>query len=270
MQALKDIGDKLETAPDHQVSLTDADARSMVTSGPGPEIVGYNLQAAVEPEHHLIVAHEVTNIGHDRHQLAKMAGQAKAAMAADELTVLADRGYYDGEQIRACAAAGINPLVPRNETSPAKAKGQYSKQDFAYEPATDSYRCPAGERLTRRFATVEDDKTLHVYFTAACQGCELKARCTTGKQRRIRRWEHEAVLEAMETRLKAMPDAMSLRKRTAEHPFGTLKGWMGVTPLLTKGLKYVSAEIGLAVLAYNLKRTINILGVQPLLAAIRT
>lgn len=270
MQQLKDIEAKLEAAPDGQVSLTDADARAMGTSTPGTGLVGYNLQAAVEAEHHLIVAHEVTNTGSDRHQLATMATQARSEMSTDALTVVADRGYYDGEEILACEQAGITTLVPKPETSPAKAQGRFAKQDFAYEAASDSYRCPAGEQLTRRFATVEEGKTLHVYWTTACSGCACKARCTTGKERRIKRWEHEDVLDAMQQRLDDTPDAMLLRRRTVEHPFGTLKHWMGVAPLLTKGMKNVAAEISLAVLAYTLKRTINILGVQPLLAAIRT
>ena len=270
LQQLKGIETKLEAAPDGQVSLTDPDSRAMATSTPGKGMVGYNLQAAVEAEHHLIVAHEVINTGSDRHQLATMAAQVQAAMGAGELTVVADRGYYDGEEVLACKQSGIAALVPKPETSPAKAQGRFSKQDFAYEPEHDSYRCPMGERLTNRCASLESGKTFRVYFNAAaCRGCAAKARCTTGQERRIKRWEHEDVLDAMQQRLDNTPDAMALRRRTVEHPFGTLKHWMGVTPLLTKGLKNVGAELSLAVLAYNLKRTIGILGVQPLLAAIR-
>jgi hypothetical protein len=150
-----------------------------------------------------------------------------------------------------------------------KAEGRFGKQDFVYEPEDDIYRCPAGEKLTWRFASVEKGMTLHVYFSTRCSGCALKAQCTTGKERRIRRWEHEAVLDAMEAQLQTRPDAMQVRKSTVEHVFGTLKGWRGATPFLTKGLKTTAAEMALHVLAYNMKQVIGILGVQPLLTGIR-
>jgi transposase len=269
MQALQAIGEQLAANPDQQVSLSDPDARAMATGTDRRGIVGYNVQAALETQHHLIVAHEVTNVGPDRHHLVPMATQARAAMEVDALTVLADRGYYDGQQILECERAGIAPLVPKPLTSPAKAEGRFGKQDFTYAPADDTYCCPAGEKLTRRFAFVEKGMSIHVYWTNRCSGCALKAECTTGKERRIRRWEHETVLEAMQERLQHRPDAMQVRKRTVEHVFGTLKGWMGATQFLTKGLKTTAAEMSLHVLAYNLKRVLGILGVQPLLAGIR-
>jgi transposase len=269
MQVLQAIGEQLEASSDQQVSLTDPDARAMVTSTNPRGIVGYNVQAALDTQHHLIVAHEVTNVGPDRHHLTSMASQAQDALQTEELTVLADRGYYAGEEILSCIRAGITPLVPKPLTSPAKAEGRFGKQDFVYEPENDTYRCPAGEKLTRRFASVEKGMTIHVYWTTRCANCALKAQCTTGRERRIRRWEHEAVLDAMEERLRARPDAMQVRKSTVEHVFGTLKGWMGATHFLTKGLKTTAAEMALHVLAYNLKRVIGILGVRPLLAGIR-
>jgi transposase len=216
------------------------------------------------------VAHEVTNEGHDRAQLAVMSKAAKAELGADELTVLADRGYYDGDEILACEAAGITPLVPRPDTSNAKAEGRFGKVDFVYEAATDTYRCPAGKVLTRRFTTVEDGKTQHVYSTSSCSGCALKPSCTTAKERRVRRWQHEAVLEAMQQRLDAMPDAMQIRRSTVEHPFGTLKRWMGQSHFLKQGLKNVSAEMSPHVLAYNLTRTIRFMGVGPPIAATKS
>jgi transposase len=269
MQKLRDIEQELEAAPGGQVSLTDPDSRSMATSGRGSGIVGYNVQAAVEAEHHLIVAHEVTNVGHDRAQLASMATTAKAEMQADQLTVIADCGYFEGDEILACDEAGITPLVPKPLTSRAKAEGRYAKQDFVYEPGTDIYRCPAGEQLTRRFTSVEAGKTMHIYWANGCEACVQKGQCTTGKQRRIKRWEHEAIIDAMQQRLDQMPEAMRIRRSTVEHAFGTLKQWMGPNHFLTKGLKSVSAEMSLQVLAYNLKRTIGIMGVAPLVAAIR-
>lgn len=269
MARLKAIEKELEAAPDGQVSLTDPDARSMSTSAPGSGLVGYNVQAVVEPEHHLIVAHEVTNLGHDRAHLAAMAEKAKAEMAGKDLTVVADRGYFDGEEVMACEAAGVVPIVPKPDTSSAKADGRFSKNDFVYEHETDVYRCPAGERLTFRYATVEDGRTLRRYWASVCPTCPLKARCTPAPQRRISRWEHEAVLEAMRRRLEAMPGAMTMRRSTVEHAFGTLKQWMGTAPFLTRGLKNVGTEMSLSVLAYNLKRTIGIMGVAPLVAALR-
>jgi transposase len=242
----------------------------MATSGRGSGVVGYNVQAAVDAEHHLIVAHEVTNVGHDRDQLSGMAGQAKTAMGAQALDVLADRGYFKGEEILACEPIGVAPYVPKPLTSGAKADGRFGKQDFVYVPAEDVYRCPAGERLSRRFTSVEEGLNIHMYWTSNCAGCALKARCTTGKQRRIRRWEHEAVIDAMQERLDRAPHAMRIRRATVEHAFGTLKAWMGATHFRTRTLEKVQTEMSLHVLAYNLKRVIAILGARPLMAAIRT
>jgi transposase len=269
MQSFKEIEARVAATPDHQISLTDPDARSMATSGRGTGIVGYNVQAAVDTEHHLIVAHEVTNVGNDRAQLSSMAAEAKAAIGAEALDVVADRGYFKGEEILECEKAGITPYVPKPLTSSAKAEGRFGKQDFAYVAEGDVYRCPAGELLTRRFTTVEDGMTVHIYWTSACANCPMRQQCTTGKERRVRRWEHEAVLEAMQERLDRAPNAMRIRRQTVEHPFGTLKAWMGATHFLTKTLERVKTEMSLHVLAYNLKRMIAILGVGPLMEAIR-
>jgi transposase len=269
MKAFKALEPVVQAAPDQQVSLTDPDARSMATSGRGSGVVGYNVQAAVDAEHHLIVAHEVTNVGHDRDQLSGMAGQAKAAMGAQALDVLADRGYFKGEEVLACGPIGVTPYVPKPLTSGAKADGRFGKQDFVYVPAEDVYRCPAGERLSRRFTSVEEGLNIHMYWTSNCAGCALKAQCTTGKQRRIRRWEHETVIDAMQERLDRAPYAMRVRRATVEHAFGTLKAWMGATHFRTRTLEKVRTEMSLHVLAYNMKRVIAIIGVGPLLQAIR-
>jgi transposase len=269
MAAFKALEPVMEAAPDQQLSLSDPDARSMATSGRGSGIVGYNVQAAVDAEHHLIVAHEVTNIGHDRGQLSTMAGEAKAAMGADQLEVLADRGYFSGEEVLACEPLGVTPYVPKPMTSGAKARGRFGKQDFVYHPDEDVYRCPAGETLSRRFTSVEDGMNLYVYWTSNCASCPIKNQCTSGKERRVKRWEHEAVIDAMQARLDAKPDAMRIRRATVEHPFGTLKAWMGATHFKTRTLDKVRTEMSLHVLAYNLKRMIAILGPQPLMAAIR-
>jgi transposase len=269
MQRLAVIEVQMLAAPDQQVSLTDPDARSMATSGRGSGIVGYNVQVAVDTEHHLIVAHEVTNVGNDRAQLAGMAEQAKAALETETLDAVADRGYYGGEEILACERAGISVTLPKPMTSGAKAAGRFSKQDFVYKPEEDVYRCPAGETLKYYFTNVEHGMTLRRYWTNACQTCAIKSQCTTGKQRRITRWEHEDVLDAVQRRLDADPQAMRRRRETVEHPFGTLKARMGATHFLMKTLPRVAGEMALHVLAYNLTRVLNILGNRPLLAALR-
>jgi len=270
MRALEAREEEVRLAPDQQVSLTDPDARAMTSAGRGTSIVGYNLQAAVDAEHHLIVAHELTNIGSDRAQLSTMAAKAKHAMGVDALDAIADKGYFKGEEIRTCEGIGVTAFVPRPLTSGAKAQGRFGKQDFVYLEKENVYRCPAGERLTYRYTSVEADMTLHSYWSSNCQTCALHDQCTTGKERRIKRWEHEEVVEAMERRLDRKPNAMRIRRQTVEYPFGTLKAWMGSTHFLMKTLKHVRTEISLHILAYNLKRLIAIFGVQPLIAAMRT
>jgi hypothetical protein len=269
MRKFKALQVAVDATPDKQISLTDPDARSMATSGKGTGVVGYNVQTAVDTQHHLIVAHEVTNIGNDRGQHSTMAKEAQAAMGASDLTAIADRGYFKGEEILACETAGVTPLVPKPLTSGAKADGRFGKPDFVYDPQEDVYRCPAGEKLTRRYTTVEEGLTLHCYWTSKCGGCALKPQCTPSKERRVKRWEHEAVLDAMQERLDRAPQSMRIRRQTAEHPFGTIKAWMGATHFLTRTLEKVRTEMSLHVLAYILKRMIAILGVEPMVQAMR-
>ena len=265
MKELQAIEIQLNESPDKQVSLTDPDARSMMTRGTG--IVGYNVQTAVDTQHHLIVAHEVTNVGSDRDQLSAMAKQAQEAMASETLSVVADRGYFKSEEILACQDANIITYVPKPMTSAAKADGRFNNDAFIYDAAKNEYTCPAGEALIWRFSSIEKGMKLHRYWSSKCQGCTLKLQCTPSKQRRVRRWEHEAVLEEMQNRLSNAPEMMRVRKRTVEHPFGTLKQWMGATHFLTRRLPGVSAEMSLNVLAYNLKRVMNILGTRGLIKA---
>ena len=270
MRDLKTMAKRVEAAPDQQVSLTDSDARSMATSGRGTGMVGYNVQVAVDTEHHLIVAHEVSTIGHDRTLLKPMAGKAKDAMGSDTLSAIADRGYYNGEQILECQGAGILPLVPKPLTSSGTKRGLYSKQDFFYNAEHDHYVCPAGQKLTKGAHRSDRDGNVNFYRNlTACFACALKSRCTLEKLRRIRRWDHEAVLDTMQKRLDHMPDAMAIRRRTVEHPFGTLKAWMGATHFLTKTLAKVKTEMSLHILAYNIKRMIQTFGILPLISAIR-
>jgi transposase len=269
LQRLKAIEKEMLASPDQQISLTDPDSRSMATSGRGSGIVGYNVQVAVDTEHHLIVTHEVTNTGSDRSQLAKMASQAKDVLNADHLDVVADRGYFNSVEILTCEQADITVTLPKPMTSGAKADGRFGKQDFAYLPTEDVYRCPAGEKLTYRYTNEESGRTLRHYWTTACPQCPLKSQCTNGPERRIKRWEHEHVLEAVQQRLDKNPQAMRQRRETAEHPFATLKMRMGATHFLMKRLPKVATEMALHVLAYNLTRVMNIIGVQPLLAVMR-
>jgi transposase len=269
IQRLKAIEKEMLASPDQQISMTDPDSRSMATSGRGSGVVGYNVQVAVDTEHHLIVTHEVTNTGSDRSQLANVASQAKDVLGADHLDVVADRGYFNSTEILACEQADITVTLPKPMTSGAKSDGRFGKQDFVYLLTEDVYRCPAGEKLTYRYTNEEDGKTLHRYWTTACPRCPLKSQCTKGAERRITRWEHEHVLEAVQQRLDENPQAMRQRRETVEHPFGTLKMRMGATHFLMKRLPKVATEMAMHVLAYNLTRVMHIIGVQPLLAAMR-
>jgi hypothetical protein len=269
IQRLNGLNTQMMQTEDKQISLTDPDARSMATSGRGSGMVGYNVQSAVDTKHHLIVTHEVTNVGSDRSQLSRMSEQARAAIGSETIEAVADRGYYSGEEIVACEQAGITVYLPKPMTSGLLAKGRFGKQDFVYIIADDVYLCPAGEQLTYHYTNEEEGKTLRRYWTTACQACALKSKCTTGKERRISRWEHEAVLEAVQARLDRNPAKMRERRQTVEHPFGTIKSWMGATHFQMKTLKNVGTEMALHVLAYNMKRVISILGVAGLMEAIR-
>ena len=270
MQRLKKLETRMLEAPGEQISLTDPDARSMATSGRGSGVVGYNVQTAVDATHHLIVAHEVTNVGNDRSQLYNMASQAKEIIDTDHLRVVADRGYFNGEEILACDEASITTYLPRPQTSGNVKKGMFSKRDFIYHADDDEYECPDAERLAWRCESEEEGQTVHRYWTSACLDCSIKSWCTSGDYRRITRWEYEEVIEALEARLDHDPGRMRTRRETVEHPFGTIKSWMGSTHFRMKTLPRVSTEMSLHVLAYNLKRVINIMGAKPLMAAIRS
>jgi transposase len=269
MEQLKAHEAEVDAHPDKQVSLTDPDARSMNKAG-GGSTVGYNVQTVVDSKHHLIATHEVTNEPSDRSQLSSMAGQAAAALDTKALTVIADPGYYKGEEIVDCYAAGIKALVPKVDTTGRKAKGQYSKADFRYDAQHNEYICPAGQRLTYRFDSVEQGKTQWVYETNHCTSCSLQTKCTTSNAKRIKRWEKEDILDAADALLQQNPDAMRQRKRLVEHPYGTIKHWMGSTHFLMKRLPNVQAEMSLHVLAYNLKRAINVLGVAKIMEQLQS
>ena len=268
MRQLDRTREQLQTQPDGQLSLTDPDARSMTSHGKATGVVGYNVQAAVDAKHHLIVAHEVTNLGSDRAQLSPMAQAAREAMGKSTLKAVADRGYCNAPQIKAGHDAGIATILPKPTTSNAKAEGRFDKADFVYIARDDEYQCPAGQRAIYRFSREENGLLLRRYWSSACPQCTMKAQCTPSDYRRISRWEHEAVLEVVQRRLDKQPYAMSLRRRTVEHVFGTLKHWMGSTHFLTRTLANVSTEMSLHVLAYNLKRVMSILGIRKTVKAI--
>jgi len=269
MRQLEETKEQLKHEPDGQRSTTDPDSRSMNSQAKGSGLVGYNVQAAVDAKHHLIIAHEVTNTGNDRAQLSKMAQAAREAMGKSRVRVFADRGYFNGTELKACEDVGITTFVPKPMTSGAKAQGRFDKSDFIYIAKDDEYQCPAGPRLRWHQTTTEREMNLRAYWTSVCPQCPLKAQCTTGKERRVKRWEHEAVLERVQQRLDRKPDAMTLRRSTVEHVFGTLKHWMGSTHFLTKTLAHVSTEMSLHVLAYNLKRVMNILGIARTMRAMQ-
>jgi transposase len=255
---------EMDATGQSQVSLTDPNSRSMPKS---PKVdVGYNAQVAVDAQHKLIVVQDVTNAVTDVDQLSGIAIQAKEALGVDQVKVVADMGYYHGEEIKACEDAGIEPYVAKPLTSANRKLGLYGKEQFTYDPALDCYRCPAGQALTFRFATVELGRHIRYSATTACRTCVLKARCTRNKEgRRITRWVHEHMLERMQQRVKAHPTIMKRRKQIVEHPFGTIKHWHDQGYFLMRGLEKVRAELSLSTLASNLRRVVTILGVPNML-----
>ncbi|MGA9206502.1 MAG: IS1182 family transposase, partial [Terriglobales bacterium] len=236
MRRLEVLKVEMLATPDQQISLTDPDARSMATSGRGSGVVGYNVQIAVETEHHLIVTHEVTNEGSDRSQLSHVAKETKATLEVEKLDAVADRGYFNSEEILACEEAGITVTLPKPMTSNSKAEGRFGKQDFRYIAEEDVYVCPAGERLAYYYTTEDKGLVVHRYVTNACRHCGIKHSCTKGKERRISRWEHERIIDAVQRRLDEHPEKMRQRRETVEHPFGTIKARMGATHFLMKTL----------------------------------
>jgi hypothetical protein len=268
IERLLAMEEKLADAPDGQISLTDPDARAMATRAQHSGHVGYNVQSVVDAETHLIVAHEVTNQGHDRDLLTKMAKQAKAALQREDMHILADKGYFSALEILACHNASITATVPRSDTSGARSKGHYVKADFAYDHSADIYRCPAGQALTHRTTTEQQGLQMRRYWTNACKTCALKKHCTTGYERRVSRWEHEHLVEASNARRRSPAAPMSVRRSTVEHPFGTIKSWTGPCHFLTRRLGGVGTEMALNVLAYNIKRLVALVGIKGLMAAI--
>ena len=253
---------------DKQISTTDAAARRM-RGGGGGSVVGYNAQAAVDAKNKLIVAADVTPEETDLQQLGNMAEQARNNLGAAQLDVVADRGYYSNSEVSRCVGQGITPYIAKADTSANSKQGLYGKSRFTYDAGKDVYVCPAGAALTYRFNTQEKGRELRYYRTSDCQHCALKKQCTRNRgNRTITREENEHLMEAMAARVAAAPEKMKRRKQLCEHPFGTIKRWMGYTYFLVKGLEKVRTEWSLITLAYNLKRVLNLVSWEKLMAAV--
>ena len=267
---LRQLEEQMKGSGESQISLTDPDSRSMPVGGGEATVVGYNVQLSVDSKYKLIVDHEVTTDVTDLGLLSRMAGRAKRALGVDEMDVIADKGYYDGQEVKACLEEDITPYIPKANTSANRKRGLFTKEDFRYDSDQDGYGCPAGQTLTYRFTTVEQEREIRYYSNpAACRECGLRLQCTRNKRgRRITRWVDEHVLEAMQARVRAEPEKVGLRKQLAEHPFGTIKQAMNQGYFLMRGLETVRAEMALTVMAYDLKRVIKILGVPRMIEAL--
>ena len=267
-----ELQEEMAERGEKQVSLTDADARSMMLGGNRGTQVGYNVQISVDAKHNLIVDHEVTNEGNDMKQLSSMAIRAKEALEVDSLEVVADAGYYSNEEIRRCAQGAIVPYIPRNYSSNSRSVGLYTKEDFDYDSERDCYWCPAGRALRYSHTqTTRHGRTTRFYLSRRCKECDVRDECTRDKRgRRIQRWEDEQLLEEMDRRMLSEPDKVKRRKSIVEHPFGTIKRSMDQGYFLTRRLCNVRTEMSLTMLAYNMKRVIGLRGTSELVAALAT
>jgi transposase/IS5 family transposase len=258
---------ELERTGESQISLTDPDSRAMAAHTKVG--VGYNAQVAVDAKHKMIVEQAVTNQVVDIGLLMQTAEPARVILDVERIDVVADRGYFKIEDIEACEKAGLTPHVPKPQRGPAVRKGFFTKEEFRYDPARDVYICPAGKILAPHHqGKLRDLKKIDYSNPAACPVCPLRSRCTTDR-RRVSRLENEAVLDRMAGRLKARPDILARRRELVEHPFGTIKQWMNQGAFLMRGLDNVRAEFSLTALVYNLRRAVNILGVDAMMAAVR-
>jgi transposase len=262
------IKSHLEQSGESQVSLTDPESRSMRV-GHAVE-VSYNVQIVVDHKHKLVVEHEVTNEVTDQGQLSTMAKKAQETLGVPTLEVVTDRGYYNGEEVKACEQSGMTVYVPKPNNSSNLKRGLFTKEDFIYEPQKDCYRCPAGKELSYRYQSLEQGRQIRTYQISGCKSCRLKSKCSINKKgiRAIKRWVDEAIMEAMARRLAEHPEKVELRKCLVEHPFGTIKRAMNQGYFLMRGLSKVGAETSLTILAYNLRRVMNILGVKKMMEAV--
>ncbi len=259
---------ELDRTGESQISLTDPDSRAMAAHT--HIAVGYNVQVAVDTRHKLIVEQQVTNQVVDMGLLMQTAGPAKEILGVEQIAIVADRGYFKIEDIEACEKAGMKAYVPRPQRGPSVKAGLYRKDEFSYDPATDSFVCPAGQRL-RPFSSslLRGLKKINYANRTACGDCRLRTQCTGNRFRCVSRLENEAVLDRMQARLAKRPDILDRRRETVEHPFGTIKQWMDHGAFLMRGLEKVRGEFSLTALAYNLRRVLNIVAFSELMAAVQ-
>ena len=258
---------ELDRTGEDQISLTDPDSRAMAAHT--RVAVGYNVQVAVDAKHKLIVEQQVTNQVVDMGQLTQTAAPAKDVLGVETIAVVADKGYFKIEDIEACEKAGIEPYVPRPQRGPSVKAGLFRKDEFSYDAASDSFVCPAGQRLHPYSSSLlRGLEKINCTNKLACDDCAIRSRCTNGRFRTVSRLENEGVLDRMQVRLAERPDVVDRRRETVEHPFGTIKQWMNQGAFLTRGLEKVRAEFSLTALAYNLRRGLNIVGFSELMAAV--
>ena len=263
----KDMLAQLDQTGEDQISLTDPDSRAMAAHT--HVAVGYNVQVAVDTKHKLIVEQQVTNRVVDMGMLRQTAEPAREVLGVETIEVVADKGYFKIEDIEACEKAGMVPYVPRPQRGPSVKAGLYRKDEFQYDADSDSYVCPAGQRLHPYSSSLlRGLKKINYVNKLACDDCQIRPRCTAGKFRAVSRLENEAVLDRMQARLAKHPGVLDRRRETVEHPFGTIKQWMYQGAFLTRGLEKVRAEFSLTALAYNLRRVLNIAGFNGLMAAL--
>jgi transposase/IS5 family transposase len=260
---------ELDRTGESQISLTDPDSRAMAAHT--RVAVGYNAQIAVDTKHKLIVEQQVTNQVLDMGLLTGTAEPAKEILGVETIDVVADKGYFKIEDIEACEKAGMQPYVPRPQRGPSVRKGLFRKDEFKYDPETDSFTCPAGQRLTPYSSSaLRQLKKINYANRKACRDCPLRARCTDNQFRTVSRLENEGVLDRMQERLTKRPEVLNQRRETVEHPFGSIKQWMNQGAFLMRGLEKVRGEFSLTALAYNLRRVLNLVGFAQLMTAVRT
>lgn len=257
----------LKVSGEEELSLTDPDSRGQKGVG-----VGYNVQIAVDAQHHLIVETQVVQDANDRNQLSPLAIGAKTQLSVEQLKAVADSGYDEASQFKACAQAGVEAYVPLQGTTSGRSSkdGQsiFAKEEFIYDPARDLYRCPAGQELPRQGGRMHKGKEKWTYYhRQVCGACALRAQCTRGNYRRIERGIDESYSMEMAARVKSNPAVVARRKTIVEHVFGTLRNW-GHDHFLTRGLKGVGAEFSLSALSYNLRRVLNLVSMEKLLASV--
>src|ERR671932_143619 len=259
--------EQLDRTGEDQISLTDPDSRAMAAHTRVG--VGYNVQVAVDTKHKLIVEQQVTNQVLDMGLLTQTAEPAKEVLRVETIEAVADKGYFKIEDIENCENAGIVPYVPRPQRGPSVRAGLFRKDEFRYDADSDSYVCPAGQRLyPYSFSLLRGLQKVNYVNKLACDDCKIRSQCTKGQFRTVSRLENEAVLDRMQARLAKRPGVLNQRREAVEHPFGSIKQWMNQSAFLMRGLEKVRAEFSLTALAYNLRRVLNIVGFAELMAAV--